>query len=96
MGVALRAGLLAALKPRKRVFPLRAAIPDANGPNPRTTTPADPIRSSFTRIQTWNLSMRLRDADDLECFEWENSQSSLGLVIRGTKYVRFFGRPCFR
>lgn len=39
--------------------------------------------------------MRLRDADDLECFERDNSQSRLGLVIRGIKYVRF-GRPCFR
>jgi hypothetical protein len=34
LGVTLRAGLLAALKPRKRVSPLRAAIPDADGPNP--------------------------------------------------------------
>jgi hypothetical protein len=39
--------------------------------------------------------MRAREADDLECFERDNSQSSLRLVIRGTKYVRL-GRPCFR
>ncbi len=39
--------------------------------------------------------MRARAADDLECVEWDNLQSSLRLVIRGAKYVRF-GRPCFR
>lgn len=39
--------------------------------------------------------MRTRDADDLECIEWHNLQSTLSLIIRVTKYARF-GTPGFR
>lgn len=39
--------------------------------------------------------MRARDADDPVCIEWDNSQSSLSFVVRGTKYVRF-GSSRFR
>ncbi len=41
VGVALRAGLEAALKPRERVFPLRAAIPDAKRPESPNKAAAD-------------------------------------------------------
>ena len=55
-GVALRAGLLAPLEPRKLVFPSRAAIPDAKRRIPRTSAVAGPIGSSFIRTRVTPLN----------------------------------------